>query len=126
MVPHVPKQKAGKPGTRRPRPRGGQGRNRFWHSALAGAIQQGPAVEWLFRVNFPKPGEEEEHQGWLSWIQEEFVSPSQAEFDDDTYQMLLPRLWRRHEYRDVTTMEEFTEARRRFMNAQEAKRSRRW
>ena len=122
MVVPGPSQAQGKKGTRRPRPRGGQGANRFWHSALAGAIKQGPAVEWLFRVNFPKPGEEDVHQGWLTWIREEFVSPSQAEFDDDTYQMLLPTPWRRNEYKNVTTMEEFVEAR----NRQEAKRARRW
>ena len=74
---------------------------------MAGAKAKGPKVEWLFRKNFPKPGEEELHARWLAWIQEEYVCPSDKEFNDDTWQMLFPGEWRKTIYQQLNSMDEF-------------------
>ena len=99
--------KIGAPGTRRPRPRGGKQLNRFWHSALAGAKAKGPATEWLFRRNFPKPGEHDLHKRWLQWLREEYICPSADDFKDDVWQMLIPGEWRKAAYQKLGSMEEF-------------------
>jgi len=101
----------GKPGTRRPRPRGKglttPSTNMRWHSALAAAINKGPACEWMFRWYFPKPQEEAEHRLWRQWLIDDSVWPSSEQLADESYQMMFPWSWRRSQYKNLCTWAEF-------------------
>ena len=108
----------GKPGTRRPRPRGGTRQpNTQWHSALAQAVARGSETEWLFRFNYPKPGEESLHADWKAYLDRWEIWPTTQDLGDESYQWFYPPAWRKKEYRFLNTWEEFAEVRDRRQRA---------
>jgi hypothetical protein len=99
-------------GKRRTRPRGGKNNaNKFWHTAYAAAKAQGPKTEWIFRTHCPKPGEEDLWKEWMTWAEEELVSPTSEDLSNDAWQLLLPSHWRSRKYKGITSMREFRKAR---------------
>ena len=71
-------------------------------------------TEFLFRWNYPKPGDEDEHQLWCQDLLESGKWPTKEEVEDDSFQiLLLPMHWRRKPYQACDTMNDFWKVRAR-------------
>ena len=63
----------------------------------------------MFRYQFPRPGNEQEHRERRQWLFDNSIWPSEGQLLDETYQMMMPSEWRRNAYKNVKTMDEFVE-----------------
>ena len=105
----------GRPGTRKPRPRGraqnpAKSANARWFQACYAAIAKGPKCEWMFRWQFPKPGDEGEHTTFVNSVKELETWPTEEQLSDGSYVMLFPSHWRRGVFIKCSTMDEFYDA----------------
>jgi len=67
----------------------------------------------MFRWQFPKPGQEQEHEDWKRWVLETQQWPSENQLEDQSYQILMPTAWRRRCYQSLTNFEQFADMKRR-------------
>ena len=64
-------------------------------------------TEFLFRLYYPKPGDEEEHGKFVRHIQEYCWWPTKEELEDESFQMMYPYHWRKKEFMTCNTMPDF-------------------